>query len=78
METRSKRQRVLATVDAAQEGLLNRIQREDANGNLLSLVLELCAPPMMPTPAVLRRCAASARFLRELVQQVRSRHRKRF
>ena len=56
-----------------QAGLLDMIQREDPNGNLMDLILELCAPPLVPTPAVLHRCAASSRFLRELVQQVRSR-----
>ena len=38
-----------------------------------ALILELCAPPLIPTPAVLWRCAGSARFLRGLVRQVHSR-----
>tara|TARA_R110001592_G_scaffold214763_1_gene467761 strand:+ start:50 stop:343 length:294 start_codon:yes stop_codon:yes gene_type:complete len=56
-----------------QDGLLTKLHSQDPDGDLLALVLERCAPPFEPTPAVLWRCAASARFLVEHVQQVRSR-----
>ena len=50
--------------------LLHRIKKHDANGHVFALILAYVLPPLSPNPAVLRRCAASARFLREMVQQV--------
>ena len=40
-----------------------RLQREDADGNLLGLILKRCAPPLVPTPSVWHRLAASSNFL---------------
>ena len=53
-----------------QVALLSLIQKHDPNGNLQTLILECCAPPLVPNPTVMWRCAASARFLHEMVQQV--------
>jgi hypothetical protein len=47
-----------------------RLHREDATGDVLCVLLKHCAPPRLPTPAVLWRCACSARFLREAVSEV--------
>ena len=57
---------------AVQVALLSLIQKHDPNGNLQTLILECCAPPLVPNPTVMWRCAASARFLHEMVQQVHS------
>ena len=50
--------------------LLHRIMEYDANNDLFLLILAYVLPPLSPNPAVIWRCAASARFLREMVQQV--------
>ena len=47
-----------------------RLQQEDVTGDVLCVLLKRCAPPHVPTPDVLWRCACIARFMREAVREV--------
>eukprot|EP00656_Telonema_subtile_P057071 TRINITY_DN9300_c0_g1_i1.p2 TRINITY_DN9300_c0_g1~~TRINITY_DN9300_c0_g1_i1.p2 ORF type:complete len:140 (+),score=28.72 TRINITY_DN9300_c0_g1_i1:200-619(+) len=48
------------------------LREHDDGGHLLQHTLKHCAPPFMANPALMWRCAASARFLREAVYEMES------
>ena len=56
----------------AEMTLLTGLLEANPGGDLLELVLRWCAPPMVRNPGVLHRIAASAGWLWERVEEVRT------